>query len=40
MRPVTLTVTGGQSSAVYPPDHYTGPFNVALGATAPFCDVI
>ena len=31
MRPVTLTVTGGQASAVYPPDHYVSPFNVALG---------
>ena len=31
MRPATLTVAGGQSSAVYPPDHYISPFNVALG---------
>lgn len=31
MRPVTLTVSGGQSSGVYPPDHYVSPFNVALG---------
>ena len=30
MRPVVFTVTGTDASAVYPPDHYVSPFNVAL----------
>lgn len=30
MRPATYTVTGTGVSAVYAPDHYVSPFNVAL----------
>lgn len=30
MRPVVFTVTGTDVSAVYPPDHYVSPFNIAL----------
>jgi len=31
MRPVSFTVTGTETSAVFPPDHYVSPFNVSLG---------
>lgn len=42
MRPVTIILTNaaGTASDPVPMDLYVSPFNVALGATAPFCDVI
>jgi hypothetical protein len=33
MRPVSFTVTGTETSAVFVPDHYISPFNVSLGVT-------
>jgi hypothetical protein len=30
MRPVVYTVTGTETSNVYPLDHYVSPFNIAL----------
>jgi hypothetical protein len=34
MRPIVYSLTGTGSSAVYPPDHYISPFNIALNVVA------
>lgn len=33
MRPVVYSITGVATSAVYAPDSYVSPFNIALGVT-------